>query len=255
MNKENMPEIKIGVVAVSRDCFPESLSVNRRKALMDAYTKKYGKDHIYECPICIVESEIHMVQALEDVKAAGCDALVVYLGNFGPEIAETLLAKHFDKYENMKKQPGAYFHVGYPLKYYCYNVMEMAFPRFTGFYTVHGPSPLKKSTYETLWQAEPELLRKVCSHPFRHKEDVSQYVIREWQKLSGDFVNKNSYWLCKYFDVSEHNEKLLRMIRKHTGKIACVNDSNHGIDFEKAKAEINAAFAEGFPERSAFECE
>lgn len=39
MNKENMPEIKIGVVAVSRDCFPESLSVNRRKALMDAYTK------------------------------------------------------------------------------------------------------------------------------------------------------------------------------------------------------------------------
>ena len=46
MNKENMPEIKIGVVAVSRDCFPESLSVNRRKALMDAYTKKYGKDHI-----------------------------------------------------------------------------------------------------------------------------------------------------------------------------------------------------------------
>lgn len=26
----NMPEVKIGVVAVSRDCFPESLSVNRR---------------------------------------------------------------------------------------------------------------------------------------------------------------------------------------------------------------------------------
>ena len=37
-----------------------------------------------------------MVQALEDVKAAGCNALVVYLGNFGPEISETLLAKHFD---------------------------------------------------------------------------------------------------------------------------------------------------------------
>ena len=27
----NLPEVKIGVVAVSRDCFPESLSVNRRK--------------------------------------------------------------------------------------------------------------------------------------------------------------------------------------------------------------------------------
>ena len=92
----NMPELKIGVVAVSRDCFPESLSVNRRRALIDAYVKKYGEGTVYECPVCIVESEIHMVQALEDIKREGCNALVVYLGNFGPEISETLLAKHFD---------------------------------------------------------------------------------------------------------------------------------------------------------------
>ena len=93
---DNMPKVKVGIVAVSRDCFPESLSVNRRKALVEAYTKKYGAEDIYECPICIVESEIHMLQALEDIKKAGCNALCVYLGNFGPEISETLLAKHFE---------------------------------------------------------------------------------------------------------------------------------------------------------------
>lgn len=92
----NAPKVKIGIVAVSRDCFPESLSVNRRKALVDAYKAKYDADDIYECPVCIVESEIHMVQALEDVKKAGCNALCIYLGNFGPEISETLLAKHFE---------------------------------------------------------------------------------------------------------------------------------------------------------------
>ena len=92
----NMPKMKIGIVAVSRDCFPESLSVNRRTALVEAYAKKYDAADIYECPICIVESEIHMVQALEDIKKAGCNALCVYLGNFGPEISETLLAKHFE---------------------------------------------------------------------------------------------------------------------------------------------------------------
>ena len=85
----NMPKMKIGIVAVSRDCFPESLSVNRRKALVEAYAKKYDAADIYECPICIV-------QALEDIKKAGCNALCVYLGNFGPEISETLLAKHFE---------------------------------------------------------------------------------------------------------------------------------------------------------------
>ena len=66
----NMPEVKIGIVAVSRDCFPEELSVNRRKALVEA-TKKYNEDDIYECPVCIVESEIHMVEALEDIRKAG----------------------------------------------------------------------------------------------------------------------------------------------------------------------------------------
>lgn len=92
----NIPQIKVGIVAVSRDCFPESLSVNRRKALVAAYERKYGKGDIYECPVCIVESEIHMTQSLEDMKKAGCNALCVYLGNFGPEISETLLAKHFE---------------------------------------------------------------------------------------------------------------------------------------------------------------
>jgi L-fucose isomerase-like protein len=92
----NVPNMKVGIVAVSRDCFPESLAVNRRKALVAAYAKKYDAADIYECPVCIVESEIHMQQALEDITAAGCNALCVYLGNFGPEISETMLAEKFN---------------------------------------------------------------------------------------------------------------------------------------------------------------
>ena len=37
----NIPSVKIGIVAVSRDCFPESLSVHRRKALVKDYEEKY----------------------------------------------------------------------------------------------------------------------------------------------------------------------------------------------------------------------
>jgi len=93
---KNTPTVKLGVVAVSRDCFPESLSVNRRKALIDAYEAKYGTNDIYECPVCIVESEIQMLEAIEDLKKNACNALCVYLGNFGPEISETMLAQNFD---------------------------------------------------------------------------------------------------------------------------------------------------------------
>ena len=92
----NIPKIKVGIVAVSRDCFPASLAENRRKALVKAYKDKYDAADIYECPITIIESEIDMVNALADIKKNDCNALCVYLGNFGPEISETLLAKHFD---------------------------------------------------------------------------------------------------------------------------------------------------------------
>ncbi len=87
----NMPQVKMGIVAVSRDCFPMTLSEGRRSAIVKEYAK-YGE--IYECPVCI-ENERDMLKAAEDVKNAGCNALVIYLGNFGPESSETLLARHF----------------------------------------------------------------------------------------------------------------------------------------------------------------
>ena len=86
----NIPEVKLGIVAVSRDCFPIALSTQRRKNIVAAYDGP-----IYECPIT-VENEADMLRAVADVNAAACNALVVFLGNFGPETPETLIAKHFD---------------------------------------------------------------------------------------------------------------------------------------------------------------
>ncbi|MBQ8945277.1 MAG: L-fucose/L-arabinose isomerase family protein [Lachnospiraceae bacterium] len=92
----NLPKVKIGIVGVSRDCFPADLTIRRRKALVDAYAKKYDAADIYECPVTIIESEIDMKNALKDINEKGCNALCVYLGNFGPEISETMLAQQYD---------------------------------------------------------------------------------------------------------------------------------------------------------------
>lgn len=89
---KNIPTVKLGIIAVSRDCFPMSLSASRRSAVVKEY-EKYGE--IFECKIT-VENEKDAMKALSEVKAEGCNALVVYLGNFGPETSETLIAKYFD---------------------------------------------------------------------------------------------------------------------------------------------------------------
>lgn len=89
----NVAEVKLGIVAVSRDCFPMELSASRRAAVVKAYRNL--KSDIYECPTT-VENETDMRKALKEVNEARCNALVVYLGNFGPETSETLLAKEFN---------------------------------------------------------------------------------------------------------------------------------------------------------------
>ncbi|WP_298839833.1 L-fucose/L-arabinose isomerase family protein [Clostridium sp.] len=89
---KNLPQLKLGIVAVSRDCFPMELSESRRKAVVKI-SKKSNVD-IFEC-LTTVENETDMLKAIKEVKEAGVNALVVYLGNFGPETSETLLAKQF----------------------------------------------------------------------------------------------------------------------------------------------------------------
>jgi L-fucose isomerase-like protein len=89
----NMPVVKLGIVAVSRDCFPIQLSQKRKAMVLDA-CRKLKLDVQDVNPV--VENETHALQALENLKRQGVNALVVYLGNFGPEGPETILAQKFD---------------------------------------------------------------------------------------------------------------------------------------------------------------
>ncbi len=164
-----------------------------------------------------------------------------------------VLCKYFDKRENVRRQPGKYFYPGYPPLYFCYNLLELAFPLFTGFYTVHGPSPFFKRTYEEVWEREEKLLLEMSSHRFRSEGDVTQYLFREWQKLSGNFCPANVQRGFQYCDVSPENGALKRALKDKRKKIACVNDARVEGDFDRIKQELHALFQGILPERSSFE--
>ena len=90
---KNIPDVKLGIVAVSRDCFPIALSERRRAAIVAACHER-GLD-VVEISKAI-ENEHDMLAAVDEAEKAGCNALTVFLGNFGPETPETLIAKNFD---------------------------------------------------------------------------------------------------------------------------------------------------------------
>jgi L-fucose isomerase-like protein len=90
---KNWSDVNMGIVAVSRDCFPVELSKNRRTKVVEECRKR--KIPIAEFKI-VVENEKDVLKALKEIKNQNINALVIYLGNFGPEGPTTLLAQKFE---------------------------------------------------------------------------------------------------------------------------------------------------------------
>lgn len=90
---KNIPEPVVGLIAASRDCFPVELSVRRRREVAAACLKTGLKVRELET---VIENEKDVLRALDEVKVKGINALVIYLGNFGPEGPTTLLAQKFE---------------------------------------------------------------------------------------------------------------------------------------------------------------
>lgn len=88
----NSPQVKLGIVGVSRDCFPASLTKRRLATLMKALTK--AGIEAYAAPV-IIENEKDALKAWDALAKESCNAAVIYLGNFGPEGPTTIFAERF----------------------------------------------------------------------------------------------------------------------------------------------------------------
>lgn len=88
----NSPNVKLGIVGVSRDCFPAELTKKRKQNVVDA-CKKAGIT--IEDISVVIENENDMKKALKEVQDKGVNAVVIYLGNFGPEGPTSLFVQNF----------------------------------------------------------------------------------------------------------------------------------------------------------------
>ena len=163
-----------------------------------------------------------------------------------------VLCRYFDKRTAMRRNPLGWWKPGYPVMYFIYNLLEAAFPQYTGFYTVHGPSPMLRSSFEELWEREEETLMETTRSRFRSSSDVTQYLFREWEKQKGNFVPANLHRDFAYLDIAR-TEETCAFIRGQKRKMICVNDTSQVIDFDGVKARLLAAFDAVLPEPSSFE--
>jgi len=86
----NMPQVRMGIVAVSRDCFPIELSRRRLKALAASCRARGMKPFVCDT---VIENEAQSAAVAAELRERGVNALTIFLGNFGPEGPTTILAK------------------------------------------------------------------------------------------------------------------------------------------------------------------
>ena len=87
------PDIKLGLVSASRNCFPRALSEERTNRLLERCRAAGISPFIPKGDCRIIETKTHAAEAARQFKEAGCDAVVYYLGNFSGEIEDAVFIK------------------------------------------------------------------------------------------------------------------------------------------------------------------
>lgn len=192
-------------------------------------------------------------------KGLPCDCLEANLiepslTNFTPIVFNTvgIINQHFNKRELLRRHPGLWFNPVYSFKTMLRSFLFLPWPGYTGFRNHHLAVPYRKSTLETVWKEEPEVLMETCSHRFRDNSDVNQYIFRFWQLASGKFSPRKP--LGRYFKITGQSGPVVDYIKKQKGSMVCINDEEFD-DFIKVRDEINAALDQLLPDRSEYEIE
>ena len=157
---------------------------------------------------------------------------------------------------NKRKQIRKNFFKWYNLKYGKYlfkTILLSAWDKFTGITEHHLCSNFLKTSYNIVWDKYFSIIDETCKHKFRDlKQDVNQWLIRDWQIAEGNFIPRSYKFGKAYFEL---NSKIINEIMKSKYKVVCINDPNDLTDeeFQALKKELCEAFEKKFPEKSKFE--
>lgn len=161
---------------------------------------------------------------------------------------------HFNKRESVRKYGKKYANPAYRWQDNIRTqILEKLFPNyFTGFKNLHAPAAYLKSTFDALWQAEPEILERTTMHKFRNADSVNQWAALWWQIASGQFAPYNTDNVVD--SVREENiNQLCDIITGQSHDMLCINDPEFDVDFETLSYKLQRAFETILPKKSEFE--
>ena len=167
------------------------------------------------------------------------------------------IQNHFNFREQFKKNISKWLNLRYGAKVLLKTIHMLPYSLFSyylGFHTSHSAASYLKSTFIEVWEKEPELLNRTCTHRFRDKSDVNQWLMEWWQVISGKFYPRSPKYSRRYHSFAPEKLAELEDEIKHTRhKAICINDDSKVKNFDEVSGIIRKIYSEVFPEKSEFE--
>ena len=163
-----------------------------------------------------------------------------------------LISRHFNKRKVMNQN---FFKCINP-KYGRRNIrflMLYKWPYMAGFDNFHCSSPFLKETFKEVWKQEKEIMSETSNSKFRRMTDINQYVFQLWQIYSGNFSPKSYKKTGQFFNLSNDNSELFKVIDGQLIEEICINDSDLTIDYDKAVRDVALHLEKILPDKSFFE--
>lgn len=161
-----------------------------------------------------------------------------------------VMNRHFNKRSKSLSQWKKFYNLRLR-KYLIDNLISLPYEGILGYKNFHITLSHLKSTFETVWSKENELLQTVSSNRFRTLGDVNHFLMSHWNVELGKFEPQSIHF-GKYFEISEINE-IAKQLQKRKYKVICINDVDVEGKFAEYDNQLKSAFQKLFPEKSSFE--
>lgn len=170
----------------------------------------------------------------------------------------SLINEHFDMKEVLKKDRQKWFNLKYGLKKNLKTLFLSKSPRFPGIEQFHLPQPYLKSTFKEVWEKEFDELDETCQHRFRNKNDVNQWLFKDWQIASGNFepvTPKNRGVLIDFEKNDElaELEKCEKILSDGKQLLLCINDGDKIKNLDIIVPRVQRAMENRFPVKANWE--
>lgn len=159
---------------------------------------------------------------------------------------------HFSKKTVIKNFFSKWFHPSYGVNVFR-NIALSPWNHFTGFVNPHLMTSFLKSTFDEVWTLYGEYIENCSMSKLRSDENVSQYLMRYWQLVKGDFHPTNVMKGCRSIYINDETFcQIEKCLQKGKQRVLLLND---GIvdNFEQKRRDLVESFKRFLPHKSTFE--